>query len=708
MYIFRQELEATLEVFRSLLNNQDFSIPTKIIYKYCKELIGSENGFGLIFDKGKRIYKVIFIDYGEKVGLSPDGDYNIKLNKDEEDSLHVIIKNYVYIDNNPEYADILTGILPNYPKIENLLYIPINIENDTEGFLIFSNKKDGFSKKDTDIANKFNKMASLSYSTSKTINYLNKKIIDYENIVEDQLELIYRIKPDGEITYLNKGICNFYNIDRENIIGKSIYEILPERQIRNIRRKIDKISKKRSIISRTFKLVTPDGESHWIEFRYAAILDADKQVAEYQGIGMRITNKARIERILGRRLRFIKFVNKISFEFINTSTSDIDNLIDKALEFVTKYTNVERGYIFRIYEDEGEFRLTNEWCKEGVLSHRGILDSVRIEDFKDFIETLRDGKTITLSISDMKPSKENQPMINILTMLNIKSFINIPLLVDNELIGYIGFDSTKKEMGWSKGSVRAFNITGHIIATALKRYFSEKSLKEYTRKLEETNEELEQFAYMVPHDLKNPLISIISALRMIEMKTEGKLDKEGEDILNKTKKRAHTAVDMITELLSYTRINREISSFYKVNTENIINKVIDNLHTIIEEKYVVIEFYNLPQVKGNEKLLLILFQNLIENAIKYRSKQVPKIYIEAKKKDDKWLFSVRDNGIGINPDYHKLIFKIFRRACDEDKYQGTGIGLSTCKKIINIHNGEIWVESEPKKGSTFYFTLPMI
>jgi PAS domain S-box-containing protein len=708
MYIFKQELEATLEVFRSLLYNQDFSVPAKIIYRYSKNLMKSENGLCIIFDKGKMDYKVILTDYGKNGGLSPEGDFIISINKEEEDLLLELFNSSVYMDNNPENAGILNRIIPNLPEIHNLLYIPINKEKDTEGFIILINKPNGFNQEDISIAKKFSMITSISYSTNKTIDSLTKKINNYKQIIEQQFELIYRIKPDGLITYVNEGMCNFYNVNKSDIIGKNIYDILPMGQIHHIKKKLNQINPNKPIISRTFNLDSNDGEKHWFEFRYAAITDSDKNIVEYQAIGVKITNKNRIERLLKKRLRFIKFVNKISFEFINnTTTSNIDTLINKDLEFVSKYTNVERGYIFCIYENEGKIRLTNEWCKDGVIPHKGILDSVDIKDFQNFLTTLKEGKTITVNISDIKPCKENQPMIDVLTMLNIKSFINIPLIVDDELIGYIGFDSTQKEVKWSRSSVRAFNITGHIIASALKRYRSEKSLKEYTRKLEQTNEELEHFAYMVSHDLKTPLISIISGLKIINMKIEHTLDEEGKDIIQQSIKKAHSAADMVTELLSYTKINKDSSSFEVVDMEDVVFRVIDNVIRK-EENNIIVNFNNMPVLKGSEKLLFGLFKNLLENAIKYCDEQTPRVDISAEKMNDKWLFSVQDNGIGIDPAYHDTIFQMFRRACDDDKYQGTGIGLAICKKIVKIHSGEIWLDSELGKGSTFYFTLPSV
>ncbi len=163
---------------------------------------------------------------------------------------------------------------------------------------------------------------------------------------------------------------------------------------------------------------------------------------------------------------------------------------------------------------------------------------------------------------------------------------------------------------------------------------------------------------------------------------------------------------LISDLLTYSRIDTRGKYFEKVDSRSALGQAIANLRATIEENKAVITNDDLPEVIADETQLIQVFQNLIGNAIKFRSSDPPRIHISAELKGKEWLFSVRDNGIGIDPRYFDRIFIIFQRLHSRDEYPGTGIGLTLCKRIIERHGGKIRVESEPGKGSTFYFTIP--
>jgi light-regulated signal transduction histidine kinase (bacteriophytochrome) len=228
-------------------------------------------------------------------------------------------------------------------------------------------------------------------------------------------------------------------------------------------------------------------------------------------------------------------------------------------------------------------------------------------------------------------------------------------------------------------------------------------------KLEElsrSNEELEQFAYVSSHDLKEPLRMITIYLQLLQKRYQGNLD-------DKVDKYIHFAVDgafrmqnLINDLLEYSQVTRNASEPEPMNCEFILNQILSNLRMIIEENKATISYNTLPDVIVDSTQLGQVFQNLILNGRKFHSEETPKIHIAAKKKETKWIFSVQDNGIGIDSQYSEKIFEIFKRLNNREEYAGTGIGLAICKRIVERHGGRIWVESELGKGSTFYFTLP--
>jgi light-regulated signal transduction histidine kinase (bacteriophytochrome) len=163
---------------------------------------------------------------------------------------------------------------------------------------------------------------------------------------------------------------------------------------------------------------------------------------------------------------------------------------------------------------------------------------------------------------------------------------------------------------------------------------------------------------------------------------------------------------MINDILIYSRVAKKERNLKPVNLNKVLEEVYLNLNTSIEETNAEITHDPLPTLLIDEQLMIQLLQNLISNAIKYRSEKTPKIYISAEKEDKKWLFSVKDNGIGISHDHLERIFTIFQRLHSKEEYEGTGIGLAIVQKIVHQHGGQIWVESELGKGTTFYFTIP--
>jgi len=233
-----------------------------------------------------------------------------------------------------------------------------------------------------------------------------------------------------------------------------------------------------------------------------------------------------------------------------------------------------------------------------------------------------------------------------------------------------------------------------------------KDIEKQKEKLADSNKELEQFAYVASHDLQEPLRTIISYLQLLEKRFKNKINAEADEFIAFAVDGAKRMHILINDLLAYSRISTNKLDFEKVDCALIIEIVLDNLQNTIQINGAKIFFdTELPIVMADKVQLIQLFQNLIDNAIKYRGKQAPEIRIAAKRKDQGWLFSLTDNGIGIAKEYAQRIFVIFQRLHTRDKYEGTGIGLAVCKKIVEHHGGKIWVESELGKGSTFYFTF---
>jgi len=233
----------------------------------------------------------------------------------------------------------------------------------------------------------------------------------------------------------------------------------------------------------------------------------------------------------------------------------------------------------------------------------------------------------------------------------------------------------------------------------------EEQLANYARELERSNKELEEFAYIASHDLQEPLRMVGSFLQLLQRRYKDKLDKEANEFIHYAVDGAERMKRLIGDLLNYSRTHKE-RVIEKVDIGEIIREALKNLTASVNDSGAMIQFEDMPILNADPAQMLQLFQNLISNSIKFRKEgAIPVIKIAAIKDNEHWLFSVEDNGIGIDQQYAEKVFVIFKKLHSKAKFEGTGIGLAIAKKIVEHHGGRIWFESAPGKGTTFYFTL---
>jgi PAS domain S-box-containing protein len=223
--------------------------------------------------------------------------------------------------------------------------------------------------------------------------------------------------------------------------------------------------------------------------------------------------------------------------------------------------------------------------------------------------------------------------------------------------------------------------------------------------LKRSNEELEQFASVVSHDLQEPLRGVMSCLGMIKELYAGKIDDKADKLINYAVTSASQMHALIDDLLILSRVTTKERIIQSTDLLDVFQTVLRNLEVSVNESHAIITQDSLPTLLADSTQLIQLFQNIIGNAIKFRSSNPPEIHIAAKKEGAAWLFSVRDNGIGFESEFAERIFLPFTRLHTRDKYPGTGVGLAICKRIIERHNGRIWSNSEPGKGTTLHFTI---
>jgi signal transduction histidine kinase len=231
----------------------------------------------------------------------------------------------------------------------------------------------------------------------------------------------------------------------------------------------------------------------------------------------------------------------------------------------------------------------------------------------------------------------------------------------------------------------------------------QRSVVELTR----SNNDLQQFAYVASHDLQEPLRMVGSYTQLLARRYKGKLDKDADDFIGYAVEGAERMQKLIQDLLAYSRVNTQGKKFEPTNCNRVLEEALRNLRLLIEENHAVVTHDPLPIVKGDDTQLEQLFRNLIGNAIKFRGDAPPRVHVGVRSAGREWTFSVRDNGIGVDPQFADRIFVLFQRLHTRSRYPGTGIGLAVCKRIVERHGGRIWVDSDSQEGATFLFTIPM-
>jgi PAS domain S-box-containing protein len=255
------------------------------------------------------------------------------------------------------------------------------------------------------------------------------------------------------------------------------------------------------------------------------------------------------------------------------------------------------------------------------------------------------------------------------------------------------------------------SAAGILVTAAIRditeRKESDKHLAKTVEELKRSNDDLQQFAYVSSHDLQEPLRMVSSYTQLLAKRYKGRLDSDADEFIAFAVDGCNRMQGLIQDLLAYSRAGTNEMKLREVPSENALHKALINLRVTIKQSGAVVTHDALPAVATDETQLMQVFQNLIGNAIKYRRAEEPRVHVSAARNErNEWTFSVRDNGLGIDPQYFERIFVLFQRLHGRDEFEGTGIGLAVCKRIVERLGGKIWVESQPEKGSTFYFALP--
>ncbi|MBV8087258.1 MAG: GAF domain-containing protein [Chloroflexi bacterium] len=283
------------------------------------------------------------------------------------------------------------------------------------------------------------------------------------------------------------------------------------------------------------------------------------------------------------------------------------------------------------------------------------------------------------------------------------AFAGYPLITEGEVVGVVAMFARHR---LSDATLETLAEIADDIAHGMWRKKADDTLRQRAEELARSNADLEQFAYVASHDLQEPLRTIVSYLQLIEKRYRGQLDDRADRYIAYAVDGSRRMQALINDLLSYSRVGRRDEATGTVSTSEPLERAIRSLQSVIEQSGATVNCGPLPELCADGRQMTQLFQNLLGNALKFHGAAPPLIDISAERDGREWRFCVRDNGIGLEMQYSDRIFVLFQRLHSRNEYEGTGIGLALCKKIVERHGGRIWVESTPGQGSSFYFTLP--
>jgi len=322
-----------------------------------------------------------------------------------------------------------------------------------------------------------------------------------------------------------------------------------------------------------------------------------------------------------------------------------------------------------------------------------------LEDFQEERSGTRESSRAVLNIlADFEEergvlSHTNRAMLNILQDFEAEK--DLSLQMNRAVVNIL------EDLEEEKAITRMLNA--HLEERVLERTAE---LQLANESLERSNIDLQRFAYIASHDLQTPLRSISGFVQLLQSEYANQLDEQAHDWIRRAVQSTEILQKSIQDLLSYSRVDTEAHPFTPILFSEVFNDAILLLEASIQDSSAQVTCDELPIVMGDRSQLVQLMQNLIGNALKYRGNISPCVHVSAVHEGNEWTISVRDNGIGIQPKHYEKIFEIFQRLHNQQEYGGSGIGLAVCRRVVHRHGGKIWVESEPGRGSTFYFTIP--
>jgi PAS domain S-box-containing protein len=519
-------------------------------------------------------------------------------------------------------------------------------------------------------------------------------------IIDSEPECVKLLAQDGTLLEMNPAGLAMVEADSlQQIEGECIYPMVAVEHRQAFVALTQKVFQGESGILE-FEMIGLKGSRRWLETHAVPLHNSHQEIIALLSVTRDITERKQAEEESKRQNQRSQVFSEITLKI--RQSLQLETILQTAVTEVQKLLQADRVLIFRLAGD-GSGTVVQEAVLSGFPQVLGkeLLDPCFSQDYQ---EPYRQGRVS--AIANIETANIQHCHREFLAQFGVKANLIVPILQRNNLWGLLIAHQCEHPRNWNNPEIELLQQLANQIGIALSQA---QLLEQETRQRQElarSNADLEQFAYVASHDLQEPLRMVGSYLQLLERRYKDHLDERANEFIDYAVDGARRMQTLINDLLSYSRVSTRSQPFELVDCNLLMKCVLGNLKVAIEDSGAVVTYDTLPEVMADTTQLTQLFQNLIGNAIKFKGEQPPKIHIGVELTEQTWRFTVRDNGIGIEPQYAERIFVIFQRLHTRDKYPGTGIGLAICKKIVERHGGSIWIESQPQHGATFFFTIP--
>lgn len=502
----------------------------------------------------------------------------------------------------------------------------------------------------------------------------------------------------GRYVMLNKHHEGLLGKTRDEALGKTTLELIPGDVGGRVHSEDMRVLQDGHVDEQE-RSTTEGGQTRTYVVRKTPIRNERGEVVGLFGITLDITQRKRTETEIHLLLRITQAIEE---------ARDLATALRVTIEEVCRSTDWSYGEAWTV-NAEGALQCSSAWyCRdERLMEFRDIRRKRALDSGVSMV-----GRVWKSRLAEWLPDVSATPEVVYVdradaARLGVRAALCVPIVAGGQTVAVMAFYMTEVRGPdeYMKGFIASI---GTQIGGAIERKRVQDILKDKTEDLARSNAELEQFAYVASHDLQKPLRMVSGFVQLLANKYKGQLDSDADEFISYALDGSQRMHALINDLLQFSRVGRDEASAKEVQMGEVLERALTNLGVAIEEAGAIITADPLPSVVGKQSYLVRLLQNIIGNAIKFRSKAVPKVHVSVRRQDGEWVFSVKDNGIGFEPRFAERIFGVFQRLHSHAEYPGTGIGLAICKKIVEQHGGRIWAESEPGNGASFYFTLPVV